>query len=181
VRGNRVKGGGPASPSLAWANFSIMIECMPESGRCHSVCTLWCKHSQPQQPGPKIPSPLNHTRKKGKLLSVYSVEINGVTWPDCRKAFTVNTCLGIQHAPHITTFDWVTAFTLPGKGWWAVLLKRHRDWNRRYRNFLISETGTVTCYVICYAFCAKLANHFLGHLFFLSHAQFNFFMIILSL
>ncbi len=30
-------------PSPAWANFSIMIECtsIPESCRCHSVCTLW--------------------------------------------------------------------------------------------------------------------------------------------
>ncbi len=27
-------------PSHAWANFSIMMECMPESGLCHSVCTL---------------------------------------------------------------------------------------------------------------------------------------------
>ncbi len=26
-------------PPPAWANFSIMIECPPESGRCHSVCT----------------------------------------------------------------------------------------------------------------------------------------------
>jgi hypothetical protein len=29
------------APSSAWANFSIMIECTPESGCCHSVCTLW--------------------------------------------------------------------------------------------------------------------------------------------
>jgi hypothetical protein len=36
----KVKGGGRA-PSPAWSNFSIMMECMPESGRCHSVCTLW--------------------------------------------------------------------------------------------------------------------------------------------
>jgi hypothetical protein len=28
-------------PPPAWANFSIMMKCMPESGRCHSVCTLW--------------------------------------------------------------------------------------------------------------------------------------------
>ncbi len=28
-------------PSPAWANFSIMMECMPESGRCHSVCILF--------------------------------------------------------------------------------------------------------------------------------------------
>jgi hypothetical protein len=30
-------------PSPAWANFSIMMECTSESGRCHSVCILW-KH-----------------------------------------------------------------------------------------------------------------------------------------
>ncbi len=28
-------------PSPAWANFSIMMECSPESGHYHSVCTLW--------------------------------------------------------------------------------------------------------------------------------------------
>ncbi len=28
-------------PPPAWANFSIMKECTPESDRCHSVCTLW--------------------------------------------------------------------------------------------------------------------------------------------
>ncbi len=27
-------------PSPAGANFSIMMECTPKSGRCHSVCTL---------------------------------------------------------------------------------------------------------------------------------------------
>ncbi len=31
-----VKGGG-FPPSLGWTNFSIMIECTPESGICHSV------------------------------------------------------------------------------------------------------------------------------------------------
>jgi hypothetical protein len=30
---NRVKRG--------WANFFLMMECRPESGHCHSVCTLW--------------------------------------------------------------------------------------------------------------------------------------------
>jgi hypothetical protein len=34
-----VKGGGHAPPpSLAWANFSIMMEYTPESGHCRSVC-----------------------------------------------------------------------------------------------------------------------------------------------
>jgi hypothetical protein len=34
-------GMGMHPPSLpAWANFSIMMECTPESGRCHSVYTL---------------------------------------------------------------------------------------------------------------------------------------------
>jgi hypothetical protein len=28
------------SPSPAWANFSIMMECTAESDRCHSVCVL---------------------------------------------------------------------------------------------------------------------------------------------
>jgi hypothetical protein len=39
---NIVKGDGGAPlhppPTPAWANFSIMMECTPESGRCHSVC-----------------------------------------------------------------------------------------------------------------------------------------------
>jgi hypothetical protein len=34
---NRVEWGLRA-PSPAWANFSIMMECTPESGSCHSVC-----------------------------------------------------------------------------------------------------------------------------------------------
>jgi hypothetical protein len=37
----RVKRGGRAPPPLNKANFSIMMECTPESGSCHSVCTLW--------------------------------------------------------------------------------------------------------------------------------------------
>jgi hypothetical protein len=32
------------SPSPGWANFSIMMECTPESGNCHSVCTLCAVH-----------------------------------------------------------------------------------------------------------------------------------------
>jgi hypothetical protein len=28
-------------PSPGWANFSIMMDCTPGSGHCHSVCTLW--------------------------------------------------------------------------------------------------------------------------------------------
>jgi hypothetical protein len=30
----------PSIPLSVWANFSIMMECTLESGRCHSVCTL---------------------------------------------------------------------------------------------------------------------------------------------
>ncbi len=30
----------PHPPSPGWANFSIMMECTPESGLCPSVCTL---------------------------------------------------------------------------------------------------------------------------------------------
>jgi hypothetical protein len=41
---DRVKGGGRA-PSPGWPNFSIMIECTPERGNCHSVCTLSLKLS----------------------------------------------------------------------------------------------------------------------------------------
>jgi hypothetical protein len=39
---NIVKGGGGehSPPSPAWANFSIMMECTPEIGRCHSLCAL---------------------------------------------------------------------------------------------------------------------------------------------
>jgi hypothetical protein len=29
----------------AGANVSIMMECTPESGNIHSVCTLWSLHS----------------------------------------------------------------------------------------------------------------------------------------
>jgi hypothetical protein len=40
---DRVKGRGHAPPpSPGWADFAIMMECTTqESGRCHSVCTLW--------------------------------------------------------------------------------------------------------------------------------------------
>jgi hypothetical protein len=27
-------------PTQGWADFSIMMVCTPESGHCHSVCTL---------------------------------------------------------------------------------------------------------------------------------------------
>jgi hypothetical protein len=38
---DRVKGGGRAPPpSPGWADFTIMMECTPESSHCHSVCTL---------------------------------------------------------------------------------------------------------------------------------------------
>ncbi len=40
---NKVKGRGLAPlppPSPAWADFYIMIECMPESDRCHSVYSV---------------------------------------------------------------------------------------------------------------------------------------------
>ncbi len=32
----------PPPPLPARADFSIMMESTPESGRCRSVCTLWC-------------------------------------------------------------------------------------------------------------------------------------------
>jgi hypothetical protein len=40
---DRVKGDGRAPPTLtmAWAYFSIIIECTSESGDWHCVCTLW--------------------------------------------------------------------------------------------------------------------------------------------
>jgi len=34
-------------PSPGWADFTIMKECTPESGHCHSV-TLWGKHPPPR-------------------------------------------------------------------------------------------------------------------------------------
>ena len=38
---NVVKGGGRAPPpSPAWANFTLMIECTPESSRCYSVYSV---------------------------------------------------------------------------------------------------------------------------------------------
>jgi hypothetical protein len=33
----------PTTPTPGWANFSIMMECTPESGHCPSVCTLWAQ------------------------------------------------------------------------------------------------------------------------------------------
>ncbi len=34
--------GGRAPPTLtAWANFTLMMECTPESSRCYTLCTLW--------------------------------------------------------------------------------------------------------------------------------------------
>ncbi len=44
VRDGKQSGGGgraPHPPSPARADFSIMMDCMPEIGHCHSVCTLW--------------------------------------------------------------------------------------------------------------------------------------------
>jgi hypothetical protein len=38
---SRVEGGGRASSSPARADFSIMMECTPQIGHCHSICTLW--------------------------------------------------------------------------------------------------------------------------------------------
>jgi hypothetical protein len=38
---NIMKGGGRAP---AWANFSIMMECTPECGRCHSVYSAVSPH-----------------------------------------------------------------------------------------------------------------------------------------
>jgi hypothetical protein len=39
---HRVKKGWRAPPPLpGWDDLSIMMEFTPESGRCHSVCTLW--------------------------------------------------------------------------------------------------------------------------------------------
>jgi hypothetical protein len=39
---DRVKGGWRAHPPTpGWPDVTIMMECSPESGHCHSVCTLW--------------------------------------------------------------------------------------------------------------------------------------------
>ncbi len=42
---DRVKGKGraPLTPP-GWADFTITMECTPETSHCHSVCTLWAKH-----------------------------------------------------------------------------------------------------------------------------------------
>ncbi len=40
------EGGRAPPPSPAWADLTLMIECTPESGHCHSVCTLWYKFIQ---------------------------------------------------------------------------------------------------------------------------------------
>jgi hypothetical protein len=38
---NVVKGGGRATPpSPAWAEFTLMLECTPESGHCYARCVL---------------------------------------------------------------------------------------------------------------------------------------------
>jgi hypothetical protein len=37
---DRVKGGGTPQPSPGLADFTIMTECMPESGNCHSVYSV---------------------------------------------------------------------------------------------------------------------------------------------
>jgi hypothetical protein len=53
-------------PSPGWADFIIMMECMPESGHCHSVCTLWCTFSHTYTvtfpTAPKLP-PSTHSHK----------------------------------------------------------------------------------------------------------------------
>jgi hypothetical protein len=37
---NGMKGGGRVPPSPAWANFTLMMECTPESSRCFSVYSV---------------------------------------------------------------------------------------------------------------------------------------------
>ncbi len=45
-----VKGGGRAPPPLpGWADFSIMMECTPESSNCHSVDVICHRDSKPRQ------------------------------------------------------------------------------------------------------------------------------------
>jgi hypothetical protein len=48
--------GGPAPPSLGWVDFTIMMECTPESGNCNSVCTLWSRTADVSSPsGVEVP------------------------------------------------------------------------------------------------------------------------------
>ncbi len=50
---DRVKGDGRAvhpPPSPAWADFTIMMECTPESDHDLSVCTLWGQRSDRMSP-----------------------------------------------------------------------------------------------------------------------------------
>ncbi len=70
---DRVKGGGrvPPTPSPGWANFSIMMECTPESGLCYSVCTLWVSRYRRWFPARKYPYML-HLLKPEVGCLVYS-------------------------------------------------------------------------------------------------------------
>ncbi len=45
-------------PPAAMANFSIMMECTPESGHCHSVCTLWRRLGRGTAPALKEGKPV---------------------------------------------------------------------------------------------------------------------------
>ncbi len=49
---DRVKGGVHLPPSLGWADFTILMECTPESGRCHSVYSVVkLNHTTGKKPG----------------------------------------------------------------------------------------------------------------------------------
>ncbi len=57
---NVMKGGGRAPPTApAWANFTLMMECTPESSRCYSVysvVTHKCTVAHQPPPVPQFPS-----------------------------------------------------------------------------------------------------------------------------
>jgi hypothetical protein len=47
----------PHSPARADIDFSIMMECTPEIGHCHSVCILWLLHVTSLYTVPDLKSP----------------------------------------------------------------------------------------------------------------------------
>jgi hypothetical protein len=55
-----------APPSPAKADFPIMMECTPELGHCHSVCTL-CS-----EPTNCLPTPRKEPRRGGSLKQINS-------------------------------------------------------------------------------------------------------------
>ncbi len=58
----------PHSPG--WANFSILMKCTPESGRCHSVCTLWTENPVQVPKSSNLSPLLGHQCDTTQLLTL---------------------------------------------------------------------------------------------------------------